>query len=75
MSNPKRHVSRHLRQIALFSLPRADYCSGDDEGDESAQAMRSDKSDGFDNSSSLGTSSQISQDNVVTALEEEILLG
>jgi len=24
------------RIVALFSLPRADYCSGDDEGDESA---------------------------------------
>lgn len=38
-SNTKRHVSRHLRQIALFALPRADYYAGEDEGDERTQAM------------------------------------
>ena len=39
-SNMKRHVSRHLRQIALFALPRADYYMGDDDGDTSTQAMQ-----------------------------------
>ncbi|KAK0633922.1 hypothetical protein B0T14DRAFT_83896 [Immersiella caudata] len=38
-SNIKRHLSRHLRQIALFAIPRADYSTGDDAGDESTQAM------------------------------------
>jgi len=72
-SNSKRHVSRHLRQIALFSLPRADYFTGDDEGDGSAQAMRSDKSDRQANSSSSGTSSQESQSIVATDSEGEVL--
>jgi len=38
-SNIKRHVSRHLRQIALFAIPRADYSTGDDAGDKSTQAI------------------------------------
>jgi hypothetical protein len=39
-SNVKRHVSRHLRQFALFALPRADYYMGDEDGDTSTQAMQ-----------------------------------
>ncbi|KAM7215295.1 hypothetical protein V8F06_009346 [Rhypophila decipiens] len=36
----KRHVSRHLRQIAVFPLPRADYYTEDDEDDEWDQSSR-----------------------------------
>jgi hypothetical protein len=56
-SNLKKHVSRHLRQIALFAIPRADYRAGD-EFDGSAQAMQSNESRLSSNTSSAGTDTQ-----------------
>ncbi|KAL1631839.1 hypothetical protein SLS56_004201 [Neofusicoccum ribis] len=41
--NLKRHVSRHLQQVALFALPRADYAADDEdlqEGDSDAAQYR-----------------------------------
>ena len=66
-SNVKRHVSRHLRQIALFAIPRADYSTGDDAGDESTQAMHystagTTRSSGDSSSLYLGATSAESSD-------------
>ena len=38
--NMKRHVSRHLRQISLFSIPRGDYQSPEDDDGDSARAIQ-----------------------------------
>ncbi|KAK0617699.1 hypothetical protein B0T14DRAFT_274438 [Immersiella caudata] len=56
-SDLKRHVSRHLRQVALFAIPRADYHARD-EVEGSAQAMQPNESHLSTNSSSTGADSQ-----------------
>lgn len=37
--NLRRHVSRHLQQVSLFALPRADYGAGDEDLKESDSDM------------------------------------
>lgn len=58
-SNMRRHLSRHLRQVAFFALPRADYCSGDkgDFGDhQSSRAIGSSATGSDSDTSSSGIS-------------------
>jgi hypothetical protein len=38
--NLERHVSRHLHQIALFAIPRADYYSGDESLNDNSNAAQ-----------------------------------
>ncbi|KAN0073177.1 hypothetical protein V8E54_008397 [Elaphomyces granulatus] len=55
--NLKSHVSRHLHQVALFAVPRADYSAGDEElnGDQSMSQKNS------RGSGSLGKQDAVSQ--------------